>query len=305
MSGPLIPYVTLPELTLLGHHSFSLAGRAYELGPWSIKPFGTLVALGVYLGLVVTMRLARRRGLHPEAMSRFIFWVLVFAFVGGHVLDTLFYHPEQVLRDPLSLVKIWAGLSSYGGFMGACIGVFVFKARFHVKHIMPFTDTMGAAFPLGWVFGRMGCSVVHDHPGLPSHLWFAVKYPDGSGGRFDLGLYEMLFAVLVAICAMVLARKPRPPGFFTGFTMLAYAPTRFALDFMRAIPGDAKVSEADPRYLMLTPAQWAAIAMAMAGTYFLYKACGSGAVGNEPYQQASAELDLAAIARPNRSPPPP
>ena len=35
------------------------------------------------------------------------------------------------------------------------------------------------------MFGRMGCSIAHDHPGLESDLWFAVQYPHG--GRFDLG----------------------------------------------------------------------------------------------------------------------
>ena len=116
----------------------------------------------------------------------------------------------------------------------------------------------------------------------------------------------MLFAVVLASAVLLLARKPRPPGFFVGFTMLAYAPTRFALDFMRALPTDAKVPEADPRYFTLTPGQWACIAMATGGIYFLWMACRSGSVGYEAFQKASDEIDLS-LLRKSRSvsaPPP-
>jgi len=47
-------------------------------------------------------------------------------------------------------------------------------------------DLVASAFPLSWVFGRSGCSLAHDHPGMLSNAWFAVQYP--GGGRFDLGL---------------------------------------------------------------------------------------------------------------------
>jgi len=295
--GPLIPYISLPELPILGKHAIELFGHAQTIGPWTIKPFGTLVATGVYLGALMAMRYARKRELNVDAMSRFMFWVLIFGFVGGHVLDEIFYHPEQVVRDPMSLLRIWAGLSSFGGFAGAVIGVFAFKYKFGIKSILPFAEAMAAMFPVGWVFGRMGCSVVHDHPGLPSQLWFAVKYPDGSGGRFDLGLYEMLFAVIIAAVALVLARKKTPPGFFLGWTMLVYAPVRFVLDFLRAMPGDKRLAETDPRYFGVTPGQWASFIMAAGAFYLLYRACDSGAVGNEPFANALEGVDPAVFAK--------
>ena len=32
--------------------------------------------------------------------------------------------------------------------------------------ILPFADLILSVFPVAWVFGRSGCSVVHDHPGM-------------------------------------------------------------------------------------------------------------------------------------------
>jgi len=298
VSGPLIPYITLPELPLLGEHTLHFLGRSLVVGPWSIKPFGALVATGVYLGILLATHYSRKRGMNAEAMSRFMFWVLVIGFISGHVLDTIFYHPAQVLNDPVSLIRVWDGLSSFGGFVGAILGVLIFKFHFKVKTVLPFADMMGAAFPVGWVFGRMGCSVVHDHPGMRSDLWFAVQYPHG--GRFDLGLYEMLFAVILAAVTLNLARQPRPPGFFLGLIMLVYAPVRFALDFLRIKPGD--LAGADPRYLDLTPAQWASFGFGIFGFYLLYRAASSDEVGKEPFIAACENLDPRLTARSTAQP---
>ncbi len=223
-SAPEIPYLQLPELVIIPKGFFG----GFPSGAFSIKPFGTLVAIGVYVGSVLTTRLGKRLGLHERVLTSFAFWVVGIGFLGGHMLDVIFYYPGQVLRDPLSLFRVWEGLSSFGGFSGAIIGGFLWKWRYKAD-ILPYADVVASSFPAGWVFGRSGCSVAHDHPGLASDAWFAVQYP--GGGRFDLGLYEMLLTIPLALAFLWLRRKPRPWGFYVGAITIAYAPVRFALDF--------------------------------------------------------------------------
>jgi phosphatidylglycerol---prolipoprotein diacylglyceryl transferase len=259
---PLIPYIQLPDLTLIPAHL--LAGR-FPPSAISIKPFGALVATGVYLGAYLTVRHGKRLGLSERDLVSMIFWVVGCGFVGGHVLDTIFYYPHRVLSDPLSLVRLWDGLSSFGGFFGATLGAFLWKLRNKLP-ILPLVDVTCAAFPTSWVFGRTGCTVAHDHPGLRSSLWFAVRYPNG--GRIDLGLVEMLLTIPLAVTFLILSRKPRPWGFYAGASCVAYAPTRFALDFLRA----RDVSSADPRYAGFTPAQWACFGLLLVGALILWRA---------------------------------
>ncbi len=256
---PLIPYLQLPDLVLVPQGSF---GKFPPL-PISIKPFGVLVASGVYLGGYLAVRHARRLGLDERALLSFTLWVVGAGFIGGHVLDTIFYYPERVLSDPLSLLRLWDGLSSFGGFVGGATGALLWRLRRGVP-ILPFSDILASIFPLSWVFGRAGCTLAHDHPGMRSELWFAVRYP--SGARFDLGLYEMICTIPLAIAFLVLRRKPRPWGFYLGAMALSYAPWRFALDFLRA----RDVAIADPRYAGLTPAQWACFALLIFGAWRLW-----------------------------------
>lgn len=264
-SAPAIPYLHIPELVLIPKGFFGGSPSA----AFSIKPFGTLVAMGVYIGSILTTRLGKRLGLHERVLTSFAAWVIVIGFLGGHMLDVIFYYPGQVLRDPLSLFRIWEGLSSFGGFSGAIIGGFLWKLRYKAD-ILPYADVVASSFPAGWVFGRMGCSVAHDHPGLASDAWFAVQYP--GGGRFDLGLYEMLLTIPLALAFLWLRRKPRPWGFYVGAITIAYAPVRFALDFLRASEPIAEsgglVAAVDPRYGGLTPAQWACFGLLAVGVYF-------------------------------------
>jgi phosphatidylglycerol:prolipoprotein diacylglycerol transferase len=270
MADPLMPYLSLPEIPLGFLAQIPVVGRLFDgNSPPSIKPFGVLVALGVYIGSRLAIRHARQRGIDAGKMSEFAFWVLCGGFVGGHVLDALLYHPHEVARAPLYLFELWDGLSSFGGFVGAIIGAIAWKIR-HKEPILPYCEMGSSAFPLAWAFGRAGCSVVHDHPGRLSGAWFAVRYPSGSGwiGRYDLGLYELLLTIPLALAFILLWRSgPRRIGFYTGWMCTLYAPVRFGLDFLREPEGVSP--GADPRYGRLTPAQWACFGLFAVGVYML------------------------------------
>jgi phosphatidylglycerol---prolipoprotein diacylglyceryl transferase len=277
MPGPALPYFTIPEVSLRFLIDVPIVGRVFDsVDPPAIKPFGALVALGIYLGSMVAARHARQRGMDVKRMNEFIFWVVGAGFVGGHVFDALLYHPARVSEDPLYLLALWDGLSSFGGFAGAIGGAVAWKLS-RREQILPYCEMISSAFPLAWVFGRAGCAVVHDHPGRLSDSWIAVRYPLGHGvvGRYDLGVYECLLTVPLAVGFVVLWRGGRRPlGFYTGWMCALYAPVRFGLDFLREQEGN--LPGADPRYAGLTPAQWACFALLAVGIQFLRGARDAG-----------------------------
>lgn len=263
--SPLIPYLELPELPILSAKFF---GRFPE-ADITLKPFGLLVSLGAYAGTVASLRQARRLGASERAILSLTGWVAVFALVFAHWLDALFYFPRDVLADPLLLLRLWEGLSSFGGFVGAFVGAFAWRAYYKAP-LLPHADIVASSFPLTMALGRLGCAFAHDHPGIPSEFFLAVRYPDG--GRHDLGFYEFLIMTPLAIAFLVLRRQPRPWGFFGGTLCTVYAPLRFFLDFLRersnVVASDA-FATGDARYLGLTPAQWACLPLFAVGVVLL------------------------------------
>src|SRR5262249_62423117 len=100
----------------------------------------------------------------------------------------------------------------------------------------------------------------------PSEFLLAVRFSDGP--RHDLGLYELLYTVLVLVPAVVvLNRRSRPPGTSVAVLSLLYAPARFLLDFLRQtdLPGAAVP------YLCLALAQYGCIVLAGIGIALLMR----------------------------------
>lgn len=305
MAEPLIPFKTLPEIPLGFLTHVPLLGDLFDpRHPPSIKPFGTLVALGVYVGAAVARRRAAERRLDPKVMTDLIFWVVVAGFIGGHVLDVVFYFPERLTKDPLSLFRIWEGLSSYGGFTGAFIGAWLWRTV-RGRKILPYGDVINSALPIGWFFGRAGCATVHDHPGAISSAWYAVQYTDvpPGFGRYDLGLYECLLTIPLVVAFHILWKRDpfRPAGFYSGWMCVAYAPVRFFLDFLRK----EEVSGGDARYAGLTPAQWACFALLGLGIYLLWYASKQPRTVPPPEGAPPPDDNVADADEPDPAPKPP
>jgi len=260
-----IPLPEIAPVTILWH--------TFDFPPdVQIHPFGLLVATAVILGAFVAERRAKKVGLEPIAISGLSGHVIVFGFVIGHVVDSLAYHPDVVAERPMLVLEIWNGLSSFGGFLGAIVGALVWQRR-RSDHpsVRIAADPIAFSFPFGWLFGRLGCFVTHDHPGRVTMFPlgvadYEVGYPPYQV-RHDLGLYEVLWCLVMIPLFLFLARRERPRGLFLGLLPVLYAPVRFGLDFLRATDLDSS----DPRYFGLTPGHYSAIVLFVLGALVLWR----------------------------------
>jgi phosphatidylglycerol:prolipoprotein diacylglycerol transferase len=285
----MIPCVHVPDLVI---------------GPLPLHPFGLLVATGVLVGTWLATWRARKIGFDVDLLNSFITWMLAAGFVLSHVLDEIFYHPKEILARPWSLLFVWEGLSSFGGFIGGFVGIALwkyfyfdadkpgslrgrFRRRKQVLPILPFADLILSVFPVAWVFGRSGCSVVHDHLGArapegaalavaygpgPKTEWMVtsswkIEFIHGSIPRWDLGLLELLFTVCVALLFSLTWHKKLYTGTYAAVVCLVYAPVRFAMDTLRVTDAEG----GDPRYGGLTPGQYAAAGLFAVGLFLAWK----------------------------------
>lgn len=218
--------------------------------------------------------------MRPELMLNLVPWLIVGIFVGGHLGDLFFFHPEILMADPWSIFKFWNGLFSYGGFC-ACVvlGIWFFKREIrkasaaHKPHRNPVTiwgyaDAVVYGFPVGWFFGRLGCFLVHDHPGIQTQFFLGVygicPSAAASVACHDLGLYEAVWSAIMCSIFVILNRKPCFQGFFAGTISTIYGISRFLLDFLRH-------PDIDARYFGLTPGQYGSILLFFIGVWILAK----------------------------------
>jgi phosphatidylglycerol:prolipoprotein diacylglycerol transferase len=253
---------------------FHLGSITIPFANLPIQSFGVIVALGVLIGAALLRRYAEWHGVSDEHIRGLTGWITVAGFIGAHVFDVLFYQFHDLEQDPILLFKVWAGISSYGGFLGGAIGFAIYTWWKRVP-VRLFADIAVVGLLPAFSIGRIGCTVVSDHLGaaVDPSAWYAglaMDYPRNLnlGGLNDfypgtsefikawnLGLVEFLYLVPVNLLILWLAFRPkkRPnAGFVVVLTGVLYAPVRFGLDFLRP-------ETSDPRYVGLTFAQWASL----------------------------------------------
>jgi len=243
----LIPYLHVPPL---------------KLGPFTIEPFGIFVALGIFLAARLLATQAERQKLDANALQDYAPWGVGTGIVVGHLLHLFAYHPEELSKSPFQILKVWDGLSSFGGLLGGILAAVVF---FKVKKLRfrDYADAFALAVAPGWAVARLGCFAVHDHPGVRTDFFLAVNFPGGA--RHDLGLYDAVFLFALTALLWGVRNTDALRGKLLPLLSLLYACGRFFFDSLRA----TDLSYVDARYLGLTPAQYGCIGLIAFGLYGL------------------------------------
>jgi phosphatidylglycerol:prolipoprotein diacylglycerol transferase len=219
-----------------------------RLGDRAISVQLLLAAIGILVAHFLLLRRARSKGLNPETAAAMSLTMVLVGLVCAYWFRGV-YLADAVKQDWRTLLTLQPGAASFGGIAGGLLGGWGYLKlrRLPRQEVRRYLDALAFVFPCGWVFGRLGCTLIHDHPGAPSTSLLAVQFPDGS--RFDLAVIEVLFliAVLIPLFA-ILDRTKHPNGFWLGAFLSMYGAFRVCLDFLHVDP---------PRYGPFTVDAWA------------------------------------------------
>ena len=286
----MIPYIYLPQFHL-GPLTIYTWGFVVSIG----LAVAIFVAYRRYKSLALSD--ATKLSFDCRVILDLAFWILVAAFIGARLFHVFLYEWPYYRVHLNEIIRIdQGGLSSFGGLIGAAVAFwFYFKyvilrrakrgegSRANARNadpasagrdsspsaqndnlILRYTDLLMFAWPLGHGIGRLGCFLVHMHPGRLSNVPWAVQYPGGP--RLDMGLIESVVLLSYwVIIALVSKKRVSSPsdGSYVVMGILFYGATRFVLDFFRAT--DLPMS--DTRYFGLTPAQYGSVALVLVGIY--------------------------------------
>jgi phosphatidylglycerol---prolipoprotein diacylglyceryl transferase len=228
------------------------------VGPLAIRWYGLMYVIG----FAVAWWLGRRRAAQPGStwtaadVDDVIFFAAIGVILGGRLGWILFYGFEQVLTDPLTIVRIWeGGMSFHGGLIGARIAV----GNFARRRQRLFSDVCDFMAPLpgpGILAGRIGNFINGELWGKPTDApWAfsvdpAVLHPMQAAearrlcGRFEIDpcvlqvhasqLYEgLLEGLALFVILWLFTARPRPRLAPSGLFLLCYGVFRFIVEFLR------------------------------------------------------------------------
>ena len=147
-----------------------------NIGP---RWYGLAYVLAFICGFALLSRFSKRGylDLSQSAVGDFVTWVAFFGvMVGGRLGYVLFYKPEM-LREPLSILKVWeGGMSSHGGMLG----VVLFSLYYARRHKVSWTnlgDNLVVAVPIGLFLGRCANFINGELYGRIANVPWAMQFP--------------------------------------------------------------------------------------------------------------------------------
>lgn len=151
----------------------------FKLGPISIYSFGLMMAIAFLTANYFFAQEVKRRGESEKLVST----ITMIALIGGVVGSKLFSIFEDwsvFVAHPMSTLFSASGLTFYGGFIFATLGIFYYIRKKKVS-FRKFADMIAPVVFLAYGIGRIGCQLAGDGDyGFPTHSAVGMHYSEGT-----------------------------------------------------------------------------------------------------------------------------
>jgi phosphatidylglycerol:prolipoprotein diacylglycerol transferase len=212
---------------------------AFTIGTLKVHWYGIMIAIGLYVGIQVSLREAARRGLDPDRLMNVALICAAFGVVGGRLYYVVQNQPSFYLAHPDQILAVWqGGMAFYGAIFGGGIAlllsVWIFKLPFWTL-----ADVGVLGLTLGQAIGRVGNIINGDIVGYRTNgSWgFVYTNPNTFGPRNvpvqPASLYELLIALALFIVLWSIRKRVQPDGVLSMLYVGLYSISQFFIFFLR------------------------------------------------------------------------
>lgn len=221
----------------------------FQLGPFSLRWYGLLIALAVLIGLLLATRLGKARGIDPVLIADLL-PLLVLAAVLGARLYYVLLEWRQYQLNWLEALAIWrGGIAIHGALIGGTLAVIAY-CRWRKLAFWNLLDVLVPSVALGQAIGRWGNFFNSEAFGLPTDLPWKLYIPTLNRPAPFLDqqyfhptfLYESLWNLAVVALLLLLFRAgikgriPLPAGALSCVYLVSYSLGRVWIEGLRTDP---------------------------------------------------------------------
>jgi phosphatidylglycerol:prolipoprotein diacylglycerol transferase len=219
----------------------------FEFGKFALPTYGVLAAVGLVVGLIINVNLAKRDGIDEDFSWNLGVISIIAGVIGAKVLlvinDWGYYSTHR--REIFSLNILQAGGVWYGGFIAAvtCGLMYVALKR---KPLLRTLDAFVPGIAFGHAVGRLGCFAAGCCYGKPTDEPWGVVFTNPLAKALvgtPLGIrmhptqiYEFLAEMIIFAIVMWTWRHKKFSGQVFGTYAFLYGIARFWLEFYRDDP---------------------------------------------------------------------
>jgi phosphatidylglycerol:prolipoprotein diacylglycerol transferase len=226
-----------------------------EIGNFSIRWFGVMMAIGFLVAFLNLKYQAKYCKIDQQIVSDMLIWILVGGIVGARTAYVIANWATEFSAHPLSMFFVHkGGLIYYGGLIGGIISSFIY-VRLKKQPALPIADIAATSLPIGQAFGRIGCFMNGCCYGKVTDSAIGVEYPVNSSPWIEqvnehlilnhskcslsmhpVQFYESFGSIVIFFCLVFILRKQKFSGVTASCYLMFYGLLRFAMEFFRGDP---------------------------------------------------------------------
>lgn len=211
-----------------------------DLGAISVRSYGLMLVVAFWLGIELSARIARRRGIDPVRVLDLGLVVLVTSLAGSRLVY-VFTHVSEYRNDLAGVFRVWeGGLTFYGGLVAAVVFGMLYLRRKGLP-VLSVTDMVTPQIALGIAIARVGCFLNGCCFGTESSLPWAVVFPQDCQAGWVLAgkslhptqIYSSLANLAIFVFLRRLLKRGHPHGMVFAAFLVLYGSWRFGIDYLR------------------------------------------------------------------------
>ncbi|PSB01946.1 prolipoprotein diacylglyceryl transferase [Merismopedia glauca] len=148
----------------------------FQIGSFTVRWYGLLIAFAVLIGVTLSQYLAKKRQLDPDIMGDLAIWLVVAAIPCARLYYVIFQWSEYAQR-PGDIIAIWkGGIAIHGAIIGGVLATLIF-AKVKKLSFWQLLDLVVPSAILGQAIGRWGNFFNSEAFGPPTDLPWKLYIP--------------------------------------------------------------------------------------------------------------------------------
>jgi len=235
----------------------------FQLGPFSLRWYGLLIAISVLIGLNLSGELARKKGLKKNLINDLLPILVLASVIGARIYYVAFEWRNYTgknfwssidflnLNIPIpSAIEIWGGgIAIHGALLMGTLSI-IFFCRWRKEPFWDVIDVLVPSVALGQAIGRWGNFFNNEAFGIPTSLPWKLFIPYGFRPEIfstqdyfhPTFLYESVWNIFVFGILIFLFRKANkreitlPSGSLSCLYLITYSLGRLWIEALRTDP---------------------------------------------------------------------
>jgi phosphatidylglycerol:prolipoprotein diacylglycerol transferase len=218
----------------------------FEWGPFTLRTFGLLFAIGFGVAIWVVLRRAKRWGFPPDPVLTLCFLAIMMGVLGARLFYVVL-HTDEFAGRWLAAINPFAGeqfglagLNLYGGIVVGLLVALLYARRKQLP-ILGTLDLLAPGVAIGIFVARWGCFFNGCCFGLPTDLPWGISFPPNTLPHYVFGathlhptqIYSSLYGLILYFLVIFVDNRKKYFGMSAAVFMMTEAIFRTALEPIR------------------------------------------------------------------------